>query len=464
VIESEVRMAMGRRVVIPLVAAVGAVAIAAGVVVAVVAASPSGSMRTVTFTAAEGDVPNPERGFYDRLDTVLTERDFSREKADGITLVHSYVQLDAFRDQPIDQATLDQLDAGLAAVRAAGLKIVLRFAYNQGPSTGGGADAPESIVLEHIGQLAPVLARNDDVIASVEAGFIGQWGEWHDSTNGLTDPAAQRTILAAILKAVPSNRDVELRYPSDIRALEPRTGDATVPDGSDASRIGNHQDCFLSSSPDDTGTWDRDGHSPAQDKKLIAGVGRHAMVGGETCNPDPPARTNCTTALRELTQMGFSYLNRDFEPNSLAKLKREGCSDDISQRLGYRLALTSATVPTTLRAGDTSVTVGATIRNTGFASVINERPVYAVVRSGSKVWTERIRSDPRGWNPGTSTTVRAKVRIPGGLPAGAVSIELWMPDAASSLRDRSAYSIRFANTGTWDAATGSNVLDRTSAR
>jgi hypothetical protein len=445
-----------RRILVPAIAGAVVVVLAIATVTVLVATRPAGAaMRNLTYAESTGDVPSPERGWYDRIDTILTQRDFSAETAAGVTLVHSYVQLDAFRDgAPIDQVTLDQLTAGLAAVRAAGLKIVLRFAYNDGP----GPDASQATILAHLQQLAPILRANDDVIMSVEAGFIGQWGEWHDSTHGLdTDPVAKKAILAAILAAVPANRDVALRYPSDIRALEPATGSAAIPDGSAASRIGNHQDCFLSSDPDDVGTWSRDGHTPAEDKSLVAGLGRHAVVGGETCAVSP--RTNCTTALQELAQMHFTYLNRDYDPASLATLRQGGCADEIGQRLGYRLALTSAKV-SELTKGAGEVSVEAAVRNSGFASPVNARPVYLVVRNGDRTWTEKIASDPRGWEPGTTTTVRGVVSIPGGLPVGATTVSLWLPDAAADLRDRPAYAIRFANDGTWDAGTGENVLER----
>jgi hypothetical protein len=37
--------------------------------------------------------------------------------------------------------------------------------------------APKKIVLQHITQLAPVFKKNADVIAVLQEGFIGIWGE-----------------------------------------------------------------------------------------------------------------------------------------------------------------------------------------------------------------------------------------------------------------------------------------------
>ena len=38
-------------------------------------------------------------------------------------------------------------------------------------------DAPKNIVLNHIAQLKPLLQDNADVIACMQMGFIGTWGE-----------------------------------------------------------------------------------------------------------------------------------------------------------------------------------------------------------------------------------------------------------------------------------------------
>jgi pimeloyl-ACP methyl ester carboxylesterase len=41
-------------------------------------------------------------------------------------------------------------------------------------------------VVSHLDQLQPILTDNYDVIAFVQAGFIGSWGEWYYTTNNLT--------------------------------------------------------------------------------------------------------------------------------------------------------------------------------------------------------------------------------------------------------------------------------------
>lgn len=419
------------------------------------------AVKTVKFTADSSSISNPERGWYGSITTIVTDRDFSSTVADRISELHSYVQLDAFRQSPIDQATLTGLSNGLAAVRAAGLKIILRFAYNQGPYPNSDPDASQARIEQHLIQLAPVLAANVDVISSFEAGFIGAWGEWHNSTNGLdTSMSAKAQILNAILAAFPASRDVALRYASDLRALEGTPLSATESDGSAKSRVGNHQDCFLSGEPDDKGTWTRDGHTPAQDKGLVAKVGRYAVVGGETCNPDVPATTNCATAIAQLSAMHFSYLNRNYEPNTIAKFQSEGCYKQIGDRLGYRFRAISATVPVQLGPGQ-SVPISLTLRNDGFAAPFNKRQAYIVLDGAARTIALPLKSDPRNWDPRVDITITQTLAVGVKLPAGTYRVALWLPDSSPALRNRSVYAIRLANHATWDPRTGYNVLGTT---
>lgn len=424
------------------------VAVLAVVATVLVVATSQADAVTKTYAPLTGAVVNPERGWYDRVETILDQRDFSASRRDGITLLHSYVRLDEDRDRPIPAATLERLDEGLAAVRASHLKIILRFAYNQGPYPDSAPDATTERILAHIAQLGPVLRRNADVVAAVEAGFIGAWGEWHTSTHGLDqDRAAQRRILAAERAAFPGQ--LLLRYPADLRALGVTSRDRTVGGSTLAGSVGNHQDCFLAGSPDDNGTFGRDGASAAADKRLVARVGRYAIVGGETCNPDPPARTSCPTALRELDQMHFTYLNRDYEPTSLARLA--ACRVEIGNRLGYRLQLDRAGLPKRLERGARELSLSLRVRNVGFASPYAARPVLAVVRCGSRTQTVRLGTDVRTWDPGATISVSQKIRLAAPVTGRSCRIGIALPDASASLAGDPAYAIRFASSTSWSS-------------
>jgi Domain of unknown function (DUF4832)/Domain of unknown function (DUF4874) len=306
-------------------------------------------------------------------------------------------------------------------------------------------------VLTHISELKPLLEANADVIAVVQAGVIGAWGEWHTSTNNLTEPATRKEILEALLTAVPASRSVQLRYPAYKQALY---GDAltdALAFGSTArARVGHHNDCFVSG-PTDVGTYPDNQVDFYRD--YLGADSAFVAVGGETCAVSPP-RSECPSAIAEMTKMHFSYINREFQADVLAGWS--GCRDEMEKRLGYRLLLKSAELPSAVKPGG-SFTLAAELENQGFAAPFNARPVFVVLRGADlNVHVQLTQAEPRRWLK--SASLRARLRLPSSLPPGTYTLGLWLPDAAPTLQARSDYALRFANETVWDAASGENTL------
>ena len=282
---------------------------------------------------------NPERGFYRDVENLAASpsdlrNELRRIHASGDRLVLTHIRLDRFRDAPIPPSTLQAIEAGLAEVRRAGLKAVIRASYNQpqGESGYGGArDAPGERVLEHISQLAPVLERNRDTVAFTQAGFIGAWGEWHSSSHGLDAPAWRARIGQSLLANVPGA--VQFRYPRDVE----RHG-ATDRDG----RVGAHNDCFMSS-PTDVGTYSEDTRERERQRSAIAARSAVAPFGGETCNPDddarPVPRLSCDAVRSEGRRFHLTYLNRTYNTAFHENWRREGCFPEVASRMGYRMRI-----------------------------------------------------------------------------------------------------------------------------
>ncbi|VUD58597.1 hypothetical protein TDB9533_02462 [Thalassocella blandensis] len=406
-----------------------------------------------TYSEDGASFPNPERGFHNRYDLVPGgETNFSRSTDAGNTLVHSYIRLDQYRSSDIPQTVLQQLNAGLAAARDQGKKVILRASYNFGPYPESEPDASEYWISQHLSQLSPVFEANQDVIAYLEAGFIGAWGEWHTSTHGLdTDLSAKVRIANEMLRYVPETLHVALRYPSDVRAL--------MSAGVNANRLGNHQDCFLASDPDDWGTWGRDpAYSIAQDKQFIGELGISSPVGGETCHVSS-SRVNCATALTEMQLMHFSEINEDFDSGVIDVFKQQGCYDEIDQKLGYRFRLLSASFPDQIQAG-ANFPLTVQLTNDGFASPYNARPAFAVLDGTGGTYRFALNSRPEQWKSGQRVHIDQEFSLPADMPAGQYRLSLWLPDRAENLRHDARYSIRLANQNTWDAADGYNVLAR----
>lgn len=292
------------------------------------------------------------------------------------------------------------------------------------------------------------------MIAWVEAGFIGAWGEWHTSTNGLDNLTDKRDILNALIAAIP-NRYVQVRYPANIIEMYPNPADAAK------ARVAHHNDCFLSSNTD-VGTYERDGTITIErDQKYLAELTRFTPMSGETCAPNPP-RSECTIAIQEMELLHFSAINEAYHKGILRSWEDGGCYEEIANRIGYRLALTSADFNEQVRPGGV-LNLTVNLQNTGFASIINDRPLYIVLveRDIISLYKVKLEIDPRTWEPGTAK-LTAKLHIPSDIAEGDYQLALWLPDGYESLRDNPLYAIHFANDNVWDEATGLNVLGKLS--
>lgn len=422
----------------------------------------TGDAGTTTYTASTENFANPERGFYHHTGD-CDKADFSQSTLEsyrttqGISLVMCVFYLAEYKNGPIAQSALDQLQQQISTVRAAGLKMVLRFAYTTSTT---GDDTTKDRVLAHLDQLAPYLSAGQDVIAVVQAGLIGAWGEWYYTQNfgnagtiTSTDWANRKAVTDKLLGVVPASRMIQLRTPKFKRTLYSTSpvqpGDAY--NGSALSRIGHHNDCFLASA-DDFGTYE----NTSVEYPYLQADTTYVAMGGETCGTNPP-RSECPTATTELAQFHWSFLNTDYEPNVLSSWNTGGCLATVTKNLGYRFRLESGTYPGTAVPGG-SLPVSFTVHNDGYATPFNPRNLELVLRNTSTGSTYKLpmTSDPRRWTAGASTTVSQTLTVPTNVPAGSYALLLNLPDPLLSTRPE--YSIRLANQGTWDAATGMNSL------
>ncbi len=421
------------------------------------------ALQTISFVPLADDVLNPERGFRYYVERLSPETNFSTFRALGTTLVFAYARLDDYRERALPPDFLDGLDQAFAHAREGGVKLVLRFAYNAGPYPHSKPDANLPRILQHIHQLTPVLQRNADVIAWLQAGFIGAWGEWHTSTHGLDkDPEAKKAVVWALLDALPRTRMVQIRYPTDLRRwfpvpLQPEQAYTGLPQ----ARLGFHNDCFLSSE-DDVGTYNRDGRNTRkEDEAYLAQSTQYTPAGGETCQVYPPLQT-CDVAIAEMERLHFQALNRVYNKRVIRNWKREGCFYEIQRRLGYRFVLEDATFPTEIIPGS-ELEVTLHVRNEGFATPVNPRPLYLVLDGPETYRLSIPTTDPRQWAPGRRELTLA-VQLPPFMPQGSYRLALWLPDAMESLQDDPRYSIRFANEGVWNEERGWNLLGEMAVR
>ncbi len=413
---------------------------------------PDPTTTTRTYVEDDASFENPERGWFDGSGIALTDgASYEGIRTKQFTLAYAKVRLDSYKSSSLPKTFLDALDAGFGRVRAAGIKVVLRFVYNDG--TGG--DAPEARILEHIAQLGPVVGKNLNAVSVWQAGFIGAWGEWHSSTNGLDNPTSHQKIVKALLAALPKDRMIQLRTPHFKAELwkEP-TPESLWFSKEDQARVGHHNDCFLASESDEgtyldpVATW----------KDWLEKDVRAVPMGGESCRKN--TLTACDNAQKELARFRWSFYNPYWHPDVYAQWGAEGCRDKIGDHLGYRIVLEEASIANEVAPGGV-LPLRFKVKNVGYAPMFNPRPVKIVLDDGKSRHVATLDVDPRRWMPGTSSTVAVRLRVPASVAVGTARLELWLPDASTELMLRPEYSVRLASKGVWDDKRGTNLLSDT---
>ncbi len=451
-----------------------------------------GSTTTVSYQSHNGLIANPDRGFYHAADTDYTdangagyvpldEATLRSWRAEGITQVLREFWLQYFGGADgawnLTPDLLRKVNADFATARRAGVKVIVRFGYTLPPDgvwpppTPYG-DAPVDRVLHHISQLAPVLRRNADVIATVQEGFIGLWGEGY-YTDYFSDPAdpsivtdanwADRgKVLHALLRALPKSITVQVRtmyMKQRILGVPTGTAGGLTPEqaysGSDLSRVGHHNDCFLAS-PDDYGTFLSDPLS--LDEDYLAADSRYVPVGGETCNVNPP-KSDWPSAEALMARFHYSYLNTEYNRDVLNSWGSAGLAE-AANRLGYRFALVNGSYSAQVRSGG-KLHVELNVRNDGFAAPYQRQDAQIVLTNAGHTYRLPLRTDVRRWAPGATTHISTDLRLPRGVHSGSYRLALALPSAFHSLAHNRYYAIRTANVGTWDADNGWNSLNAT---
>ncbi len=424
----------------------------------------TGETVTVSYQKDNSNFTNPERGFtyphvvYSDNPKALDAGRVNQAKDQGMTIIHLRYGMVTFKNSSISQSYLERIQSDLDMVRNSGLKTVIRFAYTFNES-GKHADAPMSRMLEHVEQLKPILQRNADVITYLEAGFIGRWGEWNKSSNGLGDETnpqntgAQSRLINALLSAVPEERMVTIRYLGRKKAIVSGTplSSSQAYTGSAQARTGHMNDYFT------IDNWS------GSDRTYLSQDTLFTVQGGEPIKLNG-SRSECPAALDELATFHWSTMN--IPGDAFSNLWRDGgCYETIAKRLGYRFALSKATLPKTVQP-DTTLSVGLELSNEGFAGLYNPRGIELVLRNRDTGQESRLEVDTSEDirlflpGPGESKNLTLNASVPGELGAGEYDLFLNLPDSSSRLKDNASYSVRLANTDAWESDTGYNRLGR----
>ncbi|MHA7057687.1 T9SS type A sorting domain-containing protein [Aquimarina sp. M1] len=439
--------------------------------------------QSVTYTPSTEIIANPERGLQkysitsSNYATTPNSNNLSvttlnnwKTSADKVTVVYRYFLLDASLNSDINTTFLENIQTDFDNVRTAGLKIIVRFSYSNAQGTT--AQQPiKSQILTHISQLSSVLNTNKDVIFSLQAGFIGTWGEWYytNSTEFGTDGAISETqwenrkeIIDAMLAATPTEIPIQVRYAGIKTKMygNMQLNEQTAYQNTEHARIGFYNDAFLNDYGDQ-GTYSVSSQCTnpvgTAEYNYIANETKYLPMTGETnglnaC--DSGFRTSGSNALNELNLTNWTTINRDYYIPFWTQAINSGHYEEIVKNIGYRFVLNSSSITS----NNDNFDLTLDISNVGYARPFKKRNVYLILKNmgTNEVTKVLIDTDIRTWESSVSITQNFDLGL-----TGTFQLYLWMPDIETNLESNSDYSIQLANQNIWESETGYNNLSQT---
>jgi hypothetical protein len=434
-------------------------------------------MATVNYTASTSIIANPERGLQTYSKNVSTNGSYDfvnqttlttdRTGTDKKTILYRYIILSAYNNTDIiDSTYLGNLQTDFNSIRNAGVKVMPRIAYNIVSTTN---TQPSKVrIIAHIEALAPVINANKDVILSIQAGSIGQYGEWYytDSSaefgnqGSITAPQwlNRKDVVDAMLNSF-EDVPIQLRTAKAKRELYGSTliTNLTAYQNTPLARVGFYNDALFNSYGDE-GTYENSGECTnpvgTSDYTFISNASNYLPNTGESNGLNPcnnSFRTSGANATYEFNLINFTAINRAFYAPIWDGWIAQGYYDEIMRNMGYRLVLSSST----LNGNNLSLT----INNVGYAKILFQKNVYIVLRNNLNVDYKRLLSiDIRTLNKGINTF---DFNIPNNVPSDTYDLFLHISDKNATLENMPAYSIQLANLGLWENTTGYNDLQQT---
>ncbi|MBQ8297175.1 MAG: DUF4832 domain-containing protein [Ruminococcus sp.] len=377
-------------------------------------------------------------------------------------------------DYDLDEVFFTNLRATLDNCRRNGCTIALRFRYDD-----VGKLNPEPAtydkMLEHIYQIrdSGIFEDYKDIIAFVETGFVGSWGEhWGGKYCSFEDKAR---LLDILLDVVPEEIPVTVRTPMTFVTWagieEEQLGEYVSEPGSDASRVCLYNDGYMGSNSD-LGTY----HDRERDLKWVSRQAVTSYYGGEfsgnlefTMQYDTYLPEN---AIPEMYQTHLSYINSNIY--QLYKDYTFGAEYDVENvdnsayygetvfkfmrdHLGYRFVVRDSDLSAEVKQGGV-LTLQADIENTGFANPLMEQKAEILLeKDGNYIRTE-VDVDTETWYSRTTASPEFELKLPGGLETGEWNVYFKLSTGNNTLGEMHVRSVQFANEGTWNSALGANYM------
>lgn len=336
------------------------------------------------YTESTEFLPNPYMGFYHiygytLADDIIYDNPESipnlpgPDDTAGERLALIQVNLLNYRNRPLTDAALSQLDYILSAWSATDYSLLLRFIYDWNGTAQNTEPQEIAVILRHMEQTASVYNRYAEHIFSLQGLFTGNYGEMNNTGYGSTED--MQALAAKLAETADPSVYLAVRTPGQWRSIT-EAGSyeelAALPDSPYLHRLGLYNDGMLGSDTD-TGTY-MDGLSREEELAFQDRLCLTVPNGGEVIHDNP--YNDLENAIGDMGRMHVSYLNSAYDASVLDKWKNtvytgpgpfNGISgyDYIRCHMGYRFVLRSSEI---LRDYDLMQSfLRVTVENIGFS-------------------------------------------------------------------------------------------------
>ena len=327
------------------------------------------------------NIETPSRGWYSIFPFILSRTvDYGELRwslKDDENLVLARVDINEFKETPISEEALVNLQKMFDFFRQYNKEIILRFVYD---TDGNGLmNEPQSIsiIKNHMDQLGPVIRKNAGQILTLQGLFFGSWGEMHTSRYSNRDDICD--LAVCLFEATGGSVNIALRKPQHIRELIDKLDMMLYRRKEElVRRIGLYDDAMLSSDTD-MGTFSIADSS--QNIEFFKELSCFNLIGGETVADNPI--NDGMNAVNGLKERCVTYLNSQYDLAVIEKWKKQtiperipgskrtrevSVYDYVTKYMGYRLELEK------VKSQTFGKNVLIYINNTGFA------PFYGPVK------------------------------------------------------------------------------------
>lgn len=450
----------------------------------------------ISYTESVETINNPGAGYTQTVWAVCKPGSTPVYSPTG-NIVLFFIDIGAFSsgmneekvDYDLDETFFNSWRTTFENARNNGCMIALRLRYDA-----EGADNPEPATFEqalnHVRQLrdSGLLEEYKDILAFVESGLVGKWGEQHGGKYTSVDYKAQ--VLDTMLECVPYPVPVTVRTPDTFAkwaGIERKDlADYKAEPGSDAARVGLYDDGYMGSDSD-LGTY----ANRAIETAWLGNQTVNSYFGGEFSGNLDWAQKYDTylpeNAITEMYNTHLSYINCNIyqlyknyifsKENDISQPVYQPFDDSVNlektfdhsayygqtvfqfirDHIGYRFVLRKSELSEKVEQGG-QLDIHFKVENTGFANPIPDVKAELLLERDGNFMKTGIDIDPNQWRSCTVADETVSAKLPDSLPAGKWNAYLKLTMGENSVYQTSLRSVRFANDGVWHAALGANYI------